>query len=589
MPLTLEQALGQQFLYTFIGKRRPSADMLRILKQQHVGGIVLFRAKNMGSLAELRGLTAALQKAAAESGQPPLLIAADQEGGQLMAIGDGTPFPGNLALGATRSETLAYRVGRALGREVAAVGVNVDFAPVCDVNNNPANPVVGTRSFGQDPALVARLGAALVRGLQSAGVAATAKHFPGHGDTASDSHHAAPVIPHGLDRLLRVELPPFRAAIAAGVRLVMTAHIVLPKLNGGRDLPATLAPAILQGLLRQRLGFDGLIVTDAMDMNAIDQGAGLFVDAMAALTAGADLLTLNHDLSKSRAAYAVARAGLASWPPLGRRYPRVREARPRPEALARWPEQPPLRVVGCAEHRALAREVAQQSVTLVRDRAHRLPLRLPRRARVAVVVPRPEDLTPADTSSYLVPALAAAVRRRHSGTEEFIVPMNPAATDVRELVGKLSGYDLVIVGTINAAPRSGQATLVRALVRGGTPTIAVALRMPYDIAAYPEVETYACTYSILHAVDGGNGRGPLGTHPVSRDAAGKPRPSSIGRQVTSKGRRQGREPRSSTRVQRSTRGEVVRDQGTGARRKRNSSLPPALSSVTARVSSLGRR
>jgi beta-N-acetylhexosaminidase len=497
LPLTLEQALGQQLLVSFVGKRRPSPELLKTLKGQHVGGIVLFRAKNMGSLAELRGLTAALQKAAAEGGQPPLLIAADQEGGQLMAIGDGTPFPGNMALGATRSETLAYRVGRALGREVAAVGVNVDFAPVCDVNNNPANPVVGTRSFGEDPALVARLGAALVRGLQSAGVAATAKHFPGHGDTASDSHHAAPVIPHGLDRLLRVELPPFRAAIAAGVRLVMTAHIVLPALNGGRDWPATLSPAILQGLLRRRLGYDGLIVTDAMDMNAIDQGAGLFVDAMAALTAGADLLILNHDLSKASAAYAslaqAARRGLLSAEG-------IRASARRVLGLKRWlagRKQPPLRVVGCGEHRALAREVARESVTLVRDRAHRLPLRLPRRARVAVVVPRPEDLTPADTSSYLVPGLAAAVRRRHPGAEEFIIGMSPSAADVRQLLGTLAAHDLVIVGTINAAPRSGQGALVRALLGQRTPTIAVALRMPYDVAAYPGVETYACTYGIL--------------------------------------------------------------------------------------------
>ena len=177
-PLTLEQAVGQQFLLSFVGKEKPPEDVLAALRQQRMGGTVLFRAKNMGSLAELRGLTAALQAAAEQHHQPPLLIAADQEGGQLMAIGDGTPFPGNLALGAARSEKLAERVGRALGREVAAVGVNVNLAPVCDVNNNPENPVVGTRSFGEDPALVARLAAALVRGIQSAGVAAMRQALP---------------------------------------------------------------------------------------------------------------------------------------------------------------------------------------------------------------------------------------------------------------------------------------------------------------------------------------------------------------------------------------------------------------------------
>jgi beta-N-acetylhexosaminidase len=494
---TLEQSLGQQMLYSFTGKRRPPAELLSILKRQHVGGIVLFRARNMGTLAELRSLTSALQRAAADAGQPPLLIAADQEGGQLMALGDGTPFPGNMALGATRSEKLARAVGRAIGRELRAVGINVDFAPVCDVNNNPRNPVVGTRSFGDDPALVARLGAAMVSGLQSAGVAATAKHFPGHGDTASDSHHAAPVIPHRLARLRRVELPPFRAAIEAGVRMVMTAHIVLPGLGGGKDTPSTLSPRILQGLLREELRFRGLVVSDAMDMGAIDQGSGLIVDALSALVAGVDLLLLNHELSKSTSVFA-ALAHAARRRLLPARG--IRESARRVLGLKRWlarQERPPLGVVGCREHRELAAEVARRSVTVVRSRAGLLPLRLRAEARVAVVVPRPEDLTPADTSSYLVPGLAAAVRRYHRKTDEFAIAMNPTVAAVRDLSGALAAYDLVIAGTINAPQHPRQAALVRELVRRGITTIAVALRMPHDLAAYPAVDTYACTYSIL--------------------------------------------------------------------------------------------
>jgi beta-N-acetylhexosaminidase len=497
MPLTLEQAVGQQFLLSFIGTQKPPEDVLAALRQQRMGGTVLFRAKNMGSLAELRGHTAALQAAAAQHNQPPLLVAADQEGGQLMAIGDGTPFPGNLALGAARSEKLAQRVGRALGREVAAVGVNVNLAPVCDVNNNPENPVVGTRSFGEDPRQVARLAAALVRGIQSAGVAACAKHFPGHGDTASDSHHAAPVIPHGLGRLSRIELPPFQAAIKAGVRLVMTAHIVLPKLSGGRDLPATLSPDILQGLLRRRLRYRGLVVTDAMDMKAIDQGAGLIVDTMAASAAGADLMIFNLEPDQQVAAYAAlvqaARRGLLAEKSVQESARRILQLK----AWLKGRKQPPLEVVGCQEHRALAREVAEASVTLVRDHPKRLPVRLDADDRIAVVVPRPEDLTPADTSSYLVPALAAAVGRHHAQVDEFFVSMNPSASDVRALLETLSAYDLVILGTINATGHSGQAALVRAVVKQGTPAVAVALRMPYDLAAYPEAGTYACTYSIL--------------------------------------------------------------------------------------------
>ena len=497
MALTLEQAAGQRFLLSFKGKDRLPEALVAALRRQHVGGVVLFRAKNMGTLAELRGLTAELQKAAADSGQPPLLIAADQEGGQLMAIGDATPFPGNLALGATRSEKLAYRVGRALGREAAAVGINVDFAPVCDVNVNPRNPVVGTRSFGEDPALVGRLAAAMVKGLQSAGVAATAKHFPGHGDTGSDSHHAAPVLTHDLKRIRRVELPPFQAAIEAGVRLVMTAHIVLPALNGGCDTPATLSPQILKGLLRKRLGFAGVVVTDAMDMNAMEQGPGYIGDSLAALAAGADLLLFNHDLSKLEPAYATsvqaARRGLMSLE-------EMQAAAARVLALKKWlarQKQPELAVVCCTEHQALAAEVARKSVTLVRNEGRLLPLRLAADARIAVVVPQPEDLTPADTSSYLIPQLAAAVRRHHAGMEEIMIGMNPDAAAVRAVADRLAGCDIVIVGTINAAAGSGQADLVNALIERGTRVVAVALRMPYDLAAYPGVKTYACTYSIL--------------------------------------------------------------------------------------------
>ena len=497
MALTLEQAVGQQFLLSFIGKHQPSQELLAIIRRQHIGGIVLFRHKNMGSLAELRNLTAAIQKAAAQAKQPPLLIAADQEGGQLMAIGDGTPFPGNMALGATRSEKLAQKVGQAIGRELAAVGVNVDFAPVCDVNNNPGNPVVGTRSFGEDPALVGRLSAAMIKGLQSSGVAATAKHFPGHGDVSSDSHHGAPIVSHPWSRIDRIEIPPFRAAIKAGVRLMMTAHIVMPALNGATSQPATVSSAILRGLLREKLGFGGVIVGDAMDMHAMEQGPGYIAEAMAAVAAGLDLVLLNHDLPRIEPVFAnivhAARRGLLSSKEIHASAQRVLALKARVTRT----KQPPLRIVGCREHLALARQVAERSMTLVRDTAQRLPLHLRPGAKIAVVVPRPEDLTPADTSSYVTPALAAALRHYHPHVDEFFIAMNPGMSEVKSMREKLKSYDLAVVGTINATAHRGQADLVNALLKQGTPLIAVALRMPYDLAVYREAPTYACTYSIL--------------------------------------------------------------------------------------------
>jgi beta-N-acetylhexosaminidase len=496
--MTLEQAVGQQFLLTFEGRETPSEQFLEMLRRQHVGGVVLFRHKNMGGLAELRGLTHALQHAAAESGQPPLLIAADQEGGQLIAVDQTTPFPGNMALGAAGSDKLAYKVGRAIGKELSAVGINVDFAPVCDVNSNPLNPVIGTRSFGEDPKLVAQLSAALIRGLQSSGIAATAKHFPGHGDTSSDSHQNAPIVKHDAKRIRSVELAPFRSAVESGVRLVMTAHIVMPALNGGsNELPATLSPAILRNLLRRKMRFNGVIVSDALDMHAMEQGSGYVAETMAAVAAGIDLLLFNHDLS--RVEPACSNLVQAAWRGLLSADEIYASAR-RVMALKNWikrQRQESLAVIGCDEHLALAQEVARKSITLVRDTARLFPLRLGPDQKIAVAIPRPEDLTPADTSSYVKPVLAEALRRYHPRVDEFSFAMSPAAEEIGALCERLAKYELVVLGTINATAHPAQAELVKKLIKQGTRVIAVALRMPYDLAAYPAAYTYICTYSIL--------------------------------------------------------------------------------------------
>jgi len=496
--MTLEQAVGQQFLLSFKGREAPPNHFLEVLRRQHVGGVVLFRHKNMGDLAELRGLTSALQRAAAESGQPPLLIAADQEGGQLIAVDHTTPFPGNMALGAAGSDKLAYKVGRAIGKELSAVGINVDFAPVCDVNSNPLNPVIGTRSFGEDPKLVARMSAALIRGLQSSGVAATAKHFPGHGDTSSDSHRGAPIVRHSAKRIHSVELLPFRAAVNSRARFVMTAHIVMPALNGGsNELPATLSPRILRDLLRRKMRFDGVIVSDALDMHAMEQGAGYIAETMAAIAAGIDLLLFNHDLSRVEPACSslvqAARRGLLSADEIHASARRIM-------ALKNWTKrqrQEFLTVIGCDEHLRLAQEVARKSITLVRDTVRQLPLRVAPNARIAVALPRPEDLTPADTSSYVKPVLADVLRKYHSGVDEFSFALNPSSSEIGALSERLAKYDIVVLGTINATVHPGQAELVKKLLKQRTQLITVALRMPYDLAAYPEAPTYICTYTIL--------------------------------------------------------------------------------------------
>ncbi len=498
MKLTLEQAVGQKLLWSFVGKQDLPQEFLAAIRSQQVGGVTLFRALNVENPEQVLALTRLLQETARAAGEPPLIIAADQEGGQLMALGQGTTqLPGNLALGAAGSVELARQAGVVLGRELAAMGLNMNYAPCSDVNINPQNPVIGTRSFGEDPFMVARMSAAMIAGIQSVGVAATAKHFPGHGDTASDSHLGTPVVEHSIERIRQVELQPFKAAIQAGVRLVMSAHLAVPAFDHSSDLPATLSANVLQGLLREELGFDGVIVTDAMDMRAIQQGAALPLEAICAASAGIDLLLMTSKLDQENV-YAsllqAGRRGLLSQEQLMLSAGRIL-------ALKAWlsdhSENYSLEVVGCAAHRKIADEIAIRSITLVRDEAKNLPLRCSPEQRLAVVLPQPVDLTPADTSSYISPSLAKALRHYHERVDEFVVSHNPSHNEISALIAKLRVYDKIIIGTINAYAGTGQAKMVQAILEMELPTVVVALRMPYDLQAFPDAPTYLCTYSLL--------------------------------------------------------------------------------------------
>lgn len=489
------ESVGQRILLAFEGKDRPSDEIIYGLRMYRAAGITLFRSLNIDSPAQVRALTGQLQALAREAGLPPLLIAADQEGGQLMAVGGATHLPGNMALGAAGSVELARQAGEVLGRELAAMGINVDYAPCVDVNLNPNNPVVGVRSFGDDPQQVARLGAAMVEGIQSQYVAATAKHFPGHGDADVDSHHGLPSVPHSMERLRRVELPPFEGSIRAGVRLIMTAHLALPALDGPQAPPATLSEKILGDLLRRQLGFNGLIVTDAMDMLAIQQGERLGQEAVRAVNAGADLVLLTRDATDHERVYnALVRAAREG----GLDREAASASAQRIGALKAWfaqaPAQPDLSAVGCGEHQAVALEIGRRSITLVRDRQQILPLRLHPEQRIAVVIPRPENLTPADTSAYTKPVLAAMLRERHPNLDEFEIPFAPDDMEIAAVVDRLREYDQIVIGTLNAFHQPGQRALVREALKCGVPTVIVALRLPYDLAAFSEAPAYICTY-----------------------------------------------------------------------------------------------
>lgn len=441
-----------------------------LIQDPRVAGVTLYGALNITNAEQTLRLTEDLQRAAGR----PVLVAVDQEGGQLTAAGpDTTHFAGNMALGATRDPGLAEQVGRAIGTELRALGINVNYAPVADVASRPWNPSLGIRAFGEEPALVGAMTAAMVAGIQSVGVAATIKHFPGKGEATIDPHHDLPVLDLDLDRLERVEFPPFRAGIEAGARLLMVGHYGLPAVIGDRTTPTSISQVAIKELIRGLLGFEGVIVTDALDM-----GGFRAASTDLPLAAGADLLL-----------YGPAQVG--SLPS------RRGEPNPRLEQLSAWLsayEQPQLTAVRSSDHQALAANLARRSLTLVRDTPGLLPLQIGADDRILAVMPRPTDLTPADTSSMVRPGLATAIRTRHRATTELLVDQEPTPSEIGAVLGAAADHDLIVAGTIDAGP--GQAELVRSLVATGRPVVSVALRTPYDLARYPSAGTYVCTYGI---------------------------------------------------------------------------------------------
>ena len=304
--MTLEQKVGQVLCLGFDGTAL-NAELHVLLEDLCVGGLVYFE-RNVASRAALARLSADVQALAKARGLPGLILNIDQEGGRvtrLRAAKGFTEFPSPRAVAASGGAAAVRAVGAVMAAELRSVGINMNLAPVLDVDSNPANPVIGARAFGSDPIQVAECGVALIETLQGAGVMAVGKHFPGHGDTAIDSHQALPVVPHDRSRLAAVEFPPFQAAIAAGVAGIMAAHIHFPAIEPTPNLPGTLSPRVLTDLLRGELGYEGLVLTDSLEMGALGASGYPPPEAAArALAAGADLLLMNAGLAVHRQVHA---------------------------------------------------------------------------------------------------------------------------------------------------------------------------------------------------------------------------------------------------------------------------------------------
>jgi beta-N-acetylhexosaminidase len=352
---------GQRVMVGFDGYEA-SADVKRLIRDYGAGSVILF-ARNVAEPEQLAELVRELQAVARDAAHSlPLLVAVDQEGGRVARLrAPWTVWPPLRAIGRVDSEDLATQMGAALAAELKACGIVLDFAPVVDVDTNPKNPIIGDRSFGDDPEQVGRLGAAMIRGLQDGGVAACAKHFPGHGDTEVDSHLALPSVDHSRSRLEDVELRPFRKAIEAGVATIMTAHVLVRELDD--ELPATLSPIVIEKLLRQEMKFEGVIVSDDMEMKAVADRWPHGDSAVLAAQAGCDLLPVckSHDAQVETIEGLVR--GLESeaiaWKAMDAACDRMRLLKERFVLPYREPSPREARAAaGVGERQALARQIA---------------------------------------------------------------------------------------------------------------------------------------------------------------------------------------------------------------------------------------
>ena len=488
--MALEEKIGQMFQVGFTGTKVTS-DIKEMIEDYYVGGIIYFRRNNIESLRQVSGLSNDLQiLSASKIPGLPLMISTDQEGGIEDQLIGGTHFPGNMVLGATRNAELTKRTGQTIARQLKAVGINMNLSPVLDVNNNPANPIIGVRSFGEDPLLVAKLGKAFIEGMQAEGVIACAKHFPGHGDTSIDSHLDLPVIKHGKERLEKVELYPFKQAIKVGVDSIMTAHIYFPALEPRKGVPATLSYNVLTGLLRRELGFAGLIISDCMEMRAITDSFGTIEGSVMSIEAGSDMILVSHSLDKQKAAIkAVVKAvkeGRITEKRINQSVLRILKLKRKRIGL----DGPPIsdyRKINKKIEEEIAYQISKEGVTLVKDKDNLIPIDKSNNKKILVIDFLLDKLSLAgddvENKNLLVNFLRAeGIKVEH---HTFLEDSNRLSL--------LEGIDLVIICSVNAIHNPYQIKIIKKLHAINIPFIVLSIN-PYDLQVFPEVSTFLTIY-----------------------------------------------------------------------------------------------
>lgn len=506
--MSTEEKVGQLFMLAFAADQ---LDEARILMEDHLVGGAYIGDDNVPTAAAAVALCNKLQSFAANTRLGiPLLLGCDQEGTWSVMTAESAMGPGNMALGATADPQCAYDVYRVIARETSAVGLNVVLGPAADCNSNPQNSIIGMRSFGEQPELVTRMTAAALRGLQENGSVGALKHFPGHGDTRLDSHRGLPTVDRSRADLTRIDLRPFAAGIEAGAKIVMTSHIIFSALDSER--PATLSPSILGDLLRGELGFEGLVVSDSMNMRSMKRNYDPADAAIQAFKAGVDLMMLaeehyDHDaaqyLANQRALIrAVIRAveeGVISRERVDEAVGRV--LRLKTEAGFSTAPLPGSAIVGSQANRETELAIARRAVSVLRDRNRRLPI--DRRAPITLV-----NTTKRSAYAVLTQTRGIGPNQATSAFDVFAQALSAACPNLSRIAaedfdpGVVSSSGLIIAVTENYTlpgvdfDCALQAEILRALHEAARERlIVVALRDPYELATFPDIDAYVCSFS----------------------------------------------------------------------------------------------
>lgn len=479
--------IGQRLVVGFPGYEIPQ-ELRELVKRHGVANFILF-SENIQSNGQLQRLCTELQALTLAETGSPAFITIDQEGGVVSRLGaDAAVVPSAMCVSATGDPENACLAGQITGQELAALGVNFNLAPCMDINSNPQNPAIGVRSYGDTPETVSRYGVEMIKGLLSGGVLCCAKHFPGHGDTAVDSHLGLPTVDKPLEELQKCELIPFAQAIAAGIPAIMTTHILFPKLEPD-GVPATMSRRIITGLLKETMGFEGLVVSDCMMMQAIQAYFGTVNGIVAALHAGVDLVFTSHSIQLAEeACIAISEAlenGKLSKSEMEASVKKIVSYKTQIHAGAQ-----DLGIVGCQQHRDAVRAMMEAGISLVQTPEGKCPelgaspLFLGCHPFRPTIASNPED------ESISFPRAMQALLG--GGAEQ--TPVNPTAAEIADLVARAKGHSAVVIGTYNGHIKTGQLNLVRALAELPVPVICAALRNPYDLLSLPPSVTCIAAY-----------------------------------------------------------------------------------------------